>query len=457
MSDANDRMPSGAQRKLDAFIAASAPKKLPYYEVLGVSESATQDDIIRAYRKLSLKVHPDKPGGSNAKFQELSKAYKCLKDDDARRKYDDCGFDEDNLEDTTEVDEFVNAFFGEGARNIDGRSPDWKTNSVENYNPINLEQVPLHMKDIVRVGLNYIVSLDHIFENVVLLQHGRIDILYLMVGLFDAGGLTQEVFESDRSYPITYYDNPLQPGIQPRWSDQNVLGGTRLKKKDVPRKELTFEEFQRRQKIALAMLENEAPDPMAALEEKYRNKMYAQLHQTKCLTERNKVEAIRGQAIYEDDAELDCNAYANFLGHEKDQRNVSTALKSESSAQSSNQTPESALRASAAALDKCGGDFRGFDELAIESMLKDEEAKIETSTLACESIGRDDILGLSSDGVLFVAKGGKVLRNEGPTRPTSKDSSQTMTVDVESKLITTIPWYSRFVECHPLLGCMCGT
>lgn len=35
---------------------------------------------MRAYRRLSLKLHPDKPGGSNAKFQELSKAYKCLKD-----------------------------------------------------------------------------------------------------------------------------------------------------------------------------------------------------------------------------------------------------------------------------------------------------------------------------------------------------------------------------------------
>lgn len=30
--------------------------------------------------------------------------------------------------------------------------------------------------------------------------------------------LTQEVFESEQSYTITYYDNPLQPGIAPRWS-----------------------------------------------------------------------------------------------------------------------------------------------------------------------------------------------------------------------------------------------
>ena len=48
----------------------------------------------------------------------------CLSNDDSRWRYDECGFDEDNIN-TTEVDQFVDAFFGEGARNVDGRSPDW--------------------------------------------------------------------------------------------------------------------------------------------------------------------------------------------------------------------------------------------------------------------------------------------------------------------------------------------
>jgi len=49
-----------------------------------------------------------------------------------------------------------------------------------------------------------------------------------MLGLLEGEELTQEAFEDDSSYPITYYDNPLQPGIMPRWSDQNVLGGGKV-------------------------------------------------------------------------------------------------------------------------------------------------------------------------------------------------------------------------------------
>ncbi|CAJ1400238.1 unnamed protein product [Effrenium voratum] len=151
-------------------------RKLPYYEVLGVSLEATNTEIV-----LSLKLHPDKPGGSNDRFQELSRAYSCLSNEDSRRKYDECGFDEDNIN-TTEVDQFVDAFFGETARAVDGRSPDWNMGKVENYVRIDLTEVPLHMRDIVRIGLKYMVSLDQDFENVVLLQHARVDILYLMAG-----------------------------------------------------------------------------------------------------------------------------------------------------------------------------------------------------------------------------------------------------------------------------------
>jgi len=292
---------AGARQKLDAFQQAHERRRLPYYELLGVPQTASQSEIVRAFRRLSLKLHPDKPGGSHERFQELSKAYKCLRESESRRKYDECGFDEDNI-DTTEVDQFVDAFFGEGARAVDGKSPDWSTGTIESYIRIDLAEVPFHMKDIVRIGLAYIVSLDHDFQDVVLMQHARIDILYLMVGLFLEGPLTQEMWANEDSYTITYYDNPLQPGITPRWSDQNVLGGRKAKKKDLPRRELNFEEFQRRQKIALAMLENAPADPMAALEEKYRAKMLATEH----------CKAIKGQSIYEDDAELDVNAYADM-------------------------------------------------------------------------------------------------------------------------------------------------
>jgi curved DNA-binding protein len=57
------------------------------YEVLGVPESATQDEIKRAYRSLASKNHPDK-GGDTAKFQEIQAAYAAIETPDKRAQYD---------------------------------------------------------------------------------------------------------------------------------------------------------------------------------------------------------------------------------------------------------------------------------------------------------------------------------------------------------------------------------
>jgi molecular chaperone DnaJ len=65
--------------------------KRDYYEVLGVSKSATADEIKRAYRKLAMQHHPDKHGGDDAKFKELGEAYEVLKDDQKRAAYDQYG------------------------------------------------------------------------------------------------------------------------------------------------------------------------------------------------------------------------------------------------------------------------------------------------------------------------------------------------------------------------------
>lgn len=64
-----------------------------YYDVLGVSRDASQDDIKHAYRKLSKKYHPDlnKAPGAEAKFKEISEAYEVLGDSDKRAQYDQYG------------------------------------------------------------------------------------------------------------------------------------------------------------------------------------------------------------------------------------------------------------------------------------------------------------------------------------------------------------------------------
>ncbi|KAL1372994.1 hypothetical protein HN51_003026 [Arachis hypogaea] len=75
-------------------------RKKNYYEILGLEKSCTVDDVRKAYRKLSLKVHPDKnkaPGSEEA-FKSVSKAFQCLSNDENRRKYDLAGEDESLFE-----------------------------------------------------------------------------------------------------------------------------------------------------------------------------------------------------------------------------------------------------------------------------------------------------------------------------------------------------------------------
>ncbi len=65
--------------------------KRDYYEILGVSKSASADEIKKAYRKAAVKYHPDKEGGDETKFKEASEAYEVLKDQQKRQRYDQFG------------------------------------------------------------------------------------------------------------------------------------------------------------------------------------------------------------------------------------------------------------------------------------------------------------------------------------------------------------------------------
>lgn len=69
-------------------------EKKDYYEILGISKNASEDEVKKAYRKLAKKYHPDMNSGdkeAEAKFKEINEAYEVIGDKDKRAKYDQFG------------------------------------------------------------------------------------------------------------------------------------------------------------------------------------------------------------------------------------------------------------------------------------------------------------------------------------------------------------------------------
>ena len=122
--------------------------KKDYYELLGVSRNASEEEIKKAYRKLALQYHPDRNPGdkqSEEKFKEVSEAYQILSDAEKRAKYDQYGhaafgdgspfpggFDfTAGFEDV--FGDIFGEFFGGGARRGRGRGDDLRYNLTLNF------------------------------------------------------------------------------------------------------------------------------------------------------------------------------------------------------------------------------------------------------------------------------------------------------------------------------------
>lgn len=92
-----------------------------FYDALGVSRSATADEIQRAYRKLARQYHPDvnKSPDAESRFKEISEAYDVLSDPETRRKYDAFGPDFRQVPDGVDPQTWARARAGAGA----GRGP----------------------------------------------------------------------------------------------------------------------------------------------------------------------------------------------------------------------------------------------------------------------------------------------------------------------------------------------
>ena len=64
---------------------------MDYYSTLGINRNASQDEIKKAYKKMSMQHHPDRTGGDDAKFKEINEAYQTLNDPQKKQMYDQFG------------------------------------------------------------------------------------------------------------------------------------------------------------------------------------------------------------------------------------------------------------------------------------------------------------------------------------------------------------------------------
>src|SRR4249920_1571680 len=72
-----------------------------YYKILGITKTASEEDVKKAYRKLARKLHPDlNPNDkeANKKFQQINEANEVLSDPEKRKKYDQYGENWENAE-----------------------------------------------------------------------------------------------------------------------------------------------------------------------------------------------------------------------------------------------------------------------------------------------------------------------------------------------------------------------
>lgn len=104
-----------------------------FYQILGVKESATQDEIKKAYRKLAVEHHPDK-GGSEETFKKISEAYDTLSDQNKRNQYDNSRKNPFNGMGGNPFEDIFGNYYTQRKRAVPDKVIDIEIGTLESYN-----------------------------------------------------------------------------------------------------------------------------------------------------------------------------------------------------------------------------------------------------------------------------------------------------------------------------------
>jgi curved DNA-binding protein len=108
---------------MEGECGAMAVEYKDYYKLLGVSKTATKDEISKAFKKLARKYHPDLNQGdkeAESKFKDINEAYEVLKDEEKRKLYDTLGPDWENARHFQNQGGFSGSPFGNMGGNMGG-------------------------------------------------------------------------------------------------------------------------------------------------------------------------------------------------------------------------------------------------------------------------------------------------------------------------------------------------
>jgi molecular chaperone DnaJ len=115
-----------------------------YYEILGVSKDASQDEIKKAYRKLAIQYHPDKNPDGAEKFKEIASAYDIIGDENKRKQYDNqqnnpfarAGFGGNPFSDSSINDIFSQMFSQQQGNRQPDKIIDVEIGVIDSYNGV---------------------------------------------------------------------------------------------------------------------------------------------------------------------------------------------------------------------------------------------------------------------------------------------------------------------------------